>query len=114
MTVFERIYLLTKQIPKGKVLTYGQIGKSVGKCPARIVGYAMSSAPEGVPWQRVVNRKGEISERNSIVMSPQQEILEAEGIIFINGRLSLKSVCWCGPTEIWLKENLFNEIEYLF
>ena len=114
MTVFERIYLLTKQIPKGNVLTYGQIGKAVGKCPARIVGYAMSSAPEDVPWQRVVNRKGEISERNSIVMSPQREILEAEGIIFINGRLNLKIVCWKGPTTDWIENNMFNPIECLF
>ena len=114
MTVFERIYLLTKQIPKGFVLTYGQIGKSVGKCPARIVGYAMASSPEDVPWQRVVNRKGEISERNSIMMSPQQEILEAEGITFTNGRLNLKLICWKGPSDNWLTKHNFDPIQSLF
>ena len=113
MTVFERIYLLTKKIPKGKVLTYGQIGKSVGNCPARIVGYAMSSCPDDVPWHRVVNRKGEISERNSITPSPQQQILEEEGVAFVSGKIDLNVYAWEGPSQTWLTKHQFNEISKL-
>lgn len=113
MTVYERIYFLTRQIPKGKVLTYGQIGKSVGNCPARIVGYAMASSPDDVPWQRVVNRKGEISDRKSIIVSPQQAILEEEGIVFINDRIDLNIYGWGGPTEDWLSKYQYSEISKL-
>ena len=114
LKTFERIYILVKLIPYGKVLTYGQIGKSVGKCPARIVGYAMSSAPEEVTWQRVVNAKGMVSERNSLTPSPQQEILESEGIFFnLKNPIDFTEYGWIGPSETRLETNHFNPISIL-
>ena len=61
--LYVRIYDLVRQIPPGKVATYGQIAGVVGGCTARMVGYAMAAVPEGldVPWQRVINAKGKIS-----------------------------------------------------
>jgi len=88
--IFNAIYTLVRKIPKGKVATYGQIASYIPNCHARIVGYAMSSAPEDVPWQRVINAEGKISQRNSLTPSPQQKILEAEGIVFnTNGKTDL-------------------------
>ena len=84
MNTFETIYLIVKQIPYGKVSTYGDIAKRANITSARVVGYALSSCKEDVPWQRVVNRLGEISDRNAIIPTPQKEILISEGVIFDN------------------------------
>jgi methylated-DNA-protein-cysteine methyltransferase-like protein len=62
----QAIYKVVRQIPKGKVATYGQIAKLVGRCTARMVGYSLAALPTGtgVPWQRVINSRGEISTRS--------------------------------------------------
>jgi len=83
--LYERIYAVVRQIPPGKVATYGQIGDIIG-CSARVVGYAMAAlkhidAPD-VPWQRVINRMGKISILDPFGKSIQRQILEEEGIVF--------------------------------
>jgi methylated-DNA-protein-cysteine methyltransferase related protein len=83
--LYQRIYAVVRQIPPGKVATYGQIAEIIG-CSARMVGYAMAAlkhidAPN-VPWQRVVNRMGKISILDPFGKSIQRQILEEEGIIF--------------------------------
>ena len=82
--LYQRIYALVRQVPKGYVTTYGDIARQVG-CSARTVGFAMAALPQGhdVPWQRVINRQGKVSPRSTgdggLV---QKLLLEAEGVLF--------------------------------
>lgn len=97
---YERIYNVVRQIPSGKVTTYGQIAKIVDRCTARMVGYAMAAllSNTDVPWQRVINYKGEISRRSRGDGSlRQRKLLEEEGVRFDGrGRVDLKKVRWPG------------------
>ena len=99
--LYGQIYNMVHQIPPGKVATYGQIAKIVDRCTARMVGYAMAALPTGtdVPWQRVINHRGEISQRTHGDGSlRQRKLLEAEGIQFDKrGRVDLKKGRWAGP-----------------
>ena len=98
---YEQIYSVVRQIPSGKVATYGQIAKIVDRCTARMVGYAMAALPPNtdVPWQRVINYKGEISIRSRGDGSlRQRRLLQAEGVKFDKrGRVNLRKVRWAGP-----------------
>ncbi len=92
----ERIYQLVRQIPAGKVATYGQIAALVGTGP-RQVGYAMAALPHtDVPWHRVINSQGMVSTRTSGGgENIQRALLEAEGVEFsLKGRVNLKKVLW--------------------
>ncbi len=98
MRKYEEIYALVRQIPPGKVATYGQVAALVGGCTARMVGYAMAATPEGsgVPWQRVINSKGKISPHGFGYGSAlQRALLEEEGVIFDDqGCVDLKRFGW--------------------
>lgn len=100
-SIYEKIYEVVRQVPPGKVATYGQIAKIVGFCTPRMVGYAMAALPHGVdvPWQRVINHKGEISPRRRGEGSERQRRrLEAEGVCFDQkSRVDLKKVRWTNP-----------------
>lgn len=95
-SLYERIYNLVRQIPKGKVATYGQIAMLVGTGP-RQVGYAMAALPhDDVPWHRVINSKGMVSPRTGgdgeII---QRVLLEAEGVTFsLSGKVNLREFLW--------------------
>ncbi|MBK8465996.1 MAG: MGMT family protein [Chloracidobacterium sp.] len=96
-TYRKRVYDLVKQIPAGKVMTYGQLAIVLGEgYTPRTVGYVMHGADEGVPWQRVINSQGKCSTgRLTIPMNLQQELLEAEGIIFnTSGKCDLSTFQW--------------------
>ena len=99
-TLYQRIHYIIILIPSGKVATYGQIAEIVGGCTARMVGYAASTIPQhsDIPWQRVINYKGGISQRSSgTVGLRQQKLLEAEGIEFDQyGRTNLEHFRWKG------------------
>ncbi|MEO0373348.1 MAG: methylated-DNA--[protein]-cysteine S-methyltransferase [Cyanobacteria bacterium P01_A01_bin.17] len=98
--LYEQIYDLVRQIPVGQVATYGQIATLLGRPRnARQVGYALFRvAPDAdVPWHRVVNAKGEISQ------SPQRQgsddlqriLLEQEDVIFnTTDRINLRQYQW--------------------
>src|SRR5689334_12549311 len=91
---YERIYAAVRRIPKGRVATYGQVARLAGlPGNARQVGYALSVLPDrnDVPWQRVVNAKGEVSPRAVPGFDLRQRaFLEKEGVKFNRaGRLSL-------------------------
>lgn len=81
---FERVYEVVRQIPKGKVTSYGAIAKSVGAAKsARMVGYAMNSAKDldDVPAHRVVNRNGLLTGKNHFGdHSAMQQMLNSEGV----------------------------------
>ena len=95
--VYQRICLVAQQIPPGRVATYGQIAAIAGGCTARMVGYAMAGLPPGsaVPWQRVVNAQGKISERSG--SQQKRQLLEAEDILFVKDKIDLKAYQWRGP-----------------
>ena len=95
---YERIYKVVRKIPRGKVATYGQIAKIVDRCTPRMVGYAMAAlrGRSDVPWQRVINAKGEISTRSGGDGAVRQRrLLEKEGIRFARGgRVDFKKYRW--------------------
>lgn len=96
---YRRIYRVVKRIPRGKVATYGQVAE-LADLPghARQVGYALHAldADSDVPWQRVVNARGEISARRERGVEPiQQQLLEQEGVAFdARGRIDLAVARW--------------------
>lgn len=106
--IYALIRDIVRQIPAGKVATYGQVASIAGKCTPRMVGYTMSGLPKGsdVPWQRVVNSAGRISPRGnfeSIVI--QRERLESEGVVFRDdGSIDLSIYTWDGPKLGWMIE----------
>ncbi len=99
--VYERIYRVVRQIPRGKVATYGQVARIVDRCTARMVGYAMAALQgrTDVPWQRVINSRGEISTRSrGDGALRQRRLLEKEGIRFDRrNRVNLRKFGWAGP-----------------
>lgn len=93
-----RVYEIVRHIPVGKVMTYGQIAHILGEgYTPRTVGYVMHAAEtENLPWQRVINSQGKCSTgRLTIPVNLQQEMLEAEGIVFDEkGRCDLQLYQW--------------------
>lgn len=95
LELFEKVYDIVAQIPKGNVMTYSQIGLILGsRYYARRVGQAMSHAPEHLhlPCHRVVNSKGELAPEHVFGgQMAQRDMLLAEGVIFKeNGNINLK------------------------
>ena len=94
----EGVYAFVRQIPVGKVMTYGQIAIILGEgYTARTVGYVMHGADtENVPWQRVINSQGKCSTgRLTIPINLQQELLGAEGVVFNDkGKCDLGKYQW--------------------
>lgn len=99
---YEAVYALVRRIPRGRVMTYGQIATLLG-CPraARAVGYAMraSGRHDDVPWQRVINSRGAISGKTEVERPLiQRMLLEAEGVAFdAHGRCDLTTYRWAPP-----------------
>src|SRR5690348_11868576 len=79
-----QVYALVKACPPGRVTTYGWIGKALGyPRGARMIGWIMNESPNGVPAQRVINSKGELSGSWAFGQSgTMRQLLEAEGIVF--------------------------------
>ena len=96
--LYQRIYEMVRQIPPGKVATYGQIARLVGGCTPRMVGFSMAALQEGtdVPWQRVINYKGKISPHGFGYGSAlQRQILEEEGVVFdLEGKVDFNAFGW--------------------
>jgi methylated-DNA-protein-cysteine methyltransferase-like protein len=91
-----RIFAVVARIPRGKVATYGQIARLAGRVTARLVGYAMASCPEHLPWQRVINAKGEVSPRkHGDGQLRQRARLEKERVRFdAKGRVDMARHRW--------------------
>ncbi len=98
--VHRRIHDLIRQVPRGRVVSYGQVARIVGAATPRIVGFALRAAPDDVPWQRVVNVKGEVSARTAgDGAHTQRAILESEGVRFdARGRIDWAEFGWL-PSE---------------
>lgn len=102
-TLYNRIYEVVRQIPPGRVATYGQVATVVGApATAKQVGDAMAALrhdhPEpAVPWQRVINAQGKVS-----TGPRQQHLLEQEGVVFtVKGATDLRRFGWQGPDPAW-------------
>ncbi len=81
----EKVFALVRTIPRGRVMTYGQIAAILGEgYTARTVGYVMHTASaDNVPWQRVVNASGGCSSAKfTVPFDLQQKLLEQEGVPF--------------------------------
>lgn len=97
-SIYTAVWALVRQIPPGRVTTYGQIATLLGTPrAARAVGYAMFFVRGGdVPWHRVINAKGMISlggETDRPML--QRDMLAAEGVTFDGeGRVDLKALLW--------------------
>lgn len=94
---WEQIYDVVKQIPEGKVATYGQIATLAGFYrQARQVGYALHAVPsDDIPWHRVINAQGKISLNIDMGGAVQRKLLESEGVIFTAaGVIPLRQYQW--------------------
>ncbi len=100
MSRWKQIYRVVSRIPRGRVATYGQVAVLAGMPRgARAVGWALAALHDdatSVPWQRVINARGELSPRRSNAGEVEQRRrLEAEGIRFDRrGRLDLDRYGW--------------------
>ena len=94
MSFFTQVYELVKQIPIGKVTTYGEIARALGRPHAsKAVGYALHSNPDhdNIPCHRVVNRFGEASEAFAFGgENVQIGLLETEGVEFVCGKVDME------------------------
>jgi methylated-DNA-protein-cysteine methyltransferase related protein len=88
------VYALVRAIPRGRVMTYGQIAGVLGNVLSpKAVGWAMHGCPDDVPWHRVVNAAGRCStdRRGDIPPGLQRALLEREGVAFaLDGSLDLE------------------------
>jgi len=88
----ERVYKLVKNIPKGQVMTYGQIAQELGQPKAaRAVGNALhQNRDPQIPCYRVVNRKGKVAKNFAFGGAQAQKArLVAEGIVFVDEKVRL-------------------------
>lgn len=93
---WEAVYRWVKRIPRGRVVTYGQLGRALRlRGGARTAGRAMAACPSGrgVPWHRVVGAGGRILIREPHA-SLQRRLLESEAVVFLHGRVDLKRHRW--------------------
>jgi methylated-DNA-protein-cysteine methyltransferase-like protein len=98
---FKQVYRVVRNIPAGRVATYGQIARLLSTPhAARTVGWALRALPDGhdVPWQRVINAQGMVSlATGSPGAEIQRALLEAEGVAFDEqGRVDLDTYGWAG------------------
>ncbi|NPV67772.1 MAG: methyltransferase [Anaerolineae bacterium] len=112
------VWQIVRLIPYGRVSSYGQIASMIPAPPgydplrynhvrARWVGTAMRlSVGSGIPWHRVINSQGTISNLPFPgAREEQRRRLEAEGVQFdLEGRVDFKRFGWEGPPETWLQE----------
>ena len=95
---FEIIYDIVRNIPKGKVATYGQVARVAGNPRwSQIVGYALHVNPDpaNIPCHRIVNRFGEVSSAFAFGgKDRQRNLLEAEGVKFLpDGKVDMEQFC---------------------
>ncbi|HEY9791366.1 MAG TPA: MGMT family protein [Candidatus Obscuribacterales bacterium] len=113
LSAFEQVYEIVKDVPRGRVTTYGQISKLMnGRLSAAAVGWAMHALgsdggknrhkynSDTVPWHRVINSKGTLSTRHTTAVAGkrvklQQVLLEKEGVTFdIDSTVDLSRYLW--------------------
>jgi len=98
---WDPVFRFVKQIPRGRVLTYGALAKAL-HLPggARSAGRAMAATPsgKGIPWHRVLGERGRILIREPYA-SLQRKLLESEGVTIFESRVDLKRHLWKPPRK---------------
>ena len=91
---FKQVYDVVGRIPFGKVISYGEIARLLGRPrAAREVGWAMRYCPEHLPWQRVVMADGSIT--GGVYADIRKVLLESEGVPFLkDGRVDMSACRW--------------------
>ncbi len=93
---WDPVYRLVKQIPRGRVITYGALAKALHlRGGARTAGRAMAATPsgKGIPWHRVVGDRGKLLIREPYA-SLQRKLLQSEGVQLVESRVDLRSHAW--------------------
>src|SRR5215813_1925719 len=93
----ERVYRIVRKIPRGRVMTYGQIAELLGDgYTPRTVGFVMHASPPDTPWHRVLNARGATSTGRLVLPhDKQQKLLELEHVVFNkNGCCDLQTFLW--------------------
>ena len=101
MSLWDPVYKLVKQIPRGRVLSYGAVAKILRlRGGARSAGRAMAATPSGrgIPWHRVLAANGKIVIREPY-RSLQRKLLESEGVEVIESRVKMKQYLWVPPRK---------------
>jgi len=102
-TWVKTVWQVVQGIPRGHVLTYGEVARLAGMSrAARRVAQAMRRAPRGMtlPWHRVVNAQGKISfPEGSAGFQQQKTMLEKEGVVFIKGKIDLNRYGYQGALD---------------
>lgn len=100
---FESVYQALMLIPRGKVVTYGQIARAIGAPRmARQVGYALHANPKPgiIPCHRVVNREGKLAGAFAFGgLQAQQKLLEEEGVEVVNSAVDLSKFGYTFPEK---------------
>jgi methylated-DNA-protein-cysteine methyltransferase related protein len=105
---YRLVYRLVRRVPRGKVVTYGQVAAILGQPRgARAVGMALGALRPPllllVPWQRVINAAGRCSHRDGPSAATQRDLLEREGVRFDrSGKVDLRRTRWKGPRREWV------------
>jgi methylated-DNA-protein-cysteine methyltransferase-like protein len=99
---WDPVYKLVKQIPRGRVLTYGAVARILRlRGGARTAGRAMAATPsgKGIPWHRVLGANGKLLIREPYA-SLQRKLLESEGVSLTERRVNMKLHQWRPSREI--------------
>jgi len=102
----QSVWKVVSEIPPGHVLTYGEVARLAGMPgAARRVSQALRRAPRSMslPWHRVINAQGKISFReDSSGWQRQKDLLEGEGLVFLNGKIDLEQYGYRGAVDCLL------------
>jgi len=91
----QRVEALVSQIPKGKVMTYGQLAALCGNArAARIVGGVAHFGDPNLPWQRVVNKQGGLAAGYPGGRAGHRQVLEAEGYAVVDDKVDVSNLLW--------------------
>ena len=107
ITLMQHVFALVRACPAGRVTTYSWLGKALGyPRGARMIGWIMNETPDGIPAQRVINSKGELSGSWAFGQrGKMRQLLEAEGITFSDDeRVDLKSYSWDPSRDLSTEE----------
>ena len=109
---YRNVWKVVLEIPSGHVLTYGEVARLAGlPGAARRVSQALRRAPRGMnlPWHRVINSQGKISfPEDSSGWVRQKDMLEAEGVVFLNAKINLDQFGYRGAVDrlVWGEDDL--------
>jgi methylated-DNA-protein-cysteine methyltransferase-like protein len=107
----ERVEALVAQIPRGRVMTYGQIAALTGNArAARIVGGIAHFGDPDLPWQRVVNKSGGLASGYPGGRAGHKQVLEGEGVaVSEDYKVNVGELLWWPPGEEPPQQSLFDE-----